>query len=201
MKVRIQHIILAALFLAVCIPVVSAWNVESFTMNPTGPLPQNAPVTVTFVVDFPAEANETTFPAASDLVMTTDLAKPAWSYTITTGDGGSSTTPAFYNQTLDLSGLLLSYRGHGSEAMSVTLTGTTPVVPAPANITILKVYETDKTGHVVVGSTVTRNAAVSDTVWTTTATPQPAATETTEKQAGVWDQIVGMFKGLFGIVS
>jgi hypothetical protein len=200
MKVRIQHIILAALFLAVCIPVVSAWNVESYAMNLTGPLPQNAPVTVTFVVDFPAEANETTFPAASDLVMTTDLAKPVWSYTITTGDGGSSTTPAFYNQTLDLSGLLLSYRGHGSETMSVTLMGKVPMGTAPANITVLDVHEVDKTGKVVTSSQVTRTAAVSDAVWTT-ATAQPASTAKIEKQAGLWDQIVGMFKGLFGIVS
>jgi hypothetical protein len=200
MKHTIQRILLAAVFLAVCIPVVPAWNVESYSINPSGPLPQNAPVTVTFSVDFPAEASEPTFPAAGDLVMTTGLAKPAWSYTITTGDGGSSTTPAYYNQTLDLSGLLLSYTGHGSEALSVTLKGTAPAVPAPANVTVLDLYETDKNGKTVTSTQVTRTAAVSDAVWTT-ATPQPTATAKTDQQAGLWDRIVGMFKGLFGIAA
>jgi len=200
MNHTLQRIILAAVFLVVCIPFVSAWNVESYTVTPTGPLPQNAPVTVTFVVDFPAEASELTFPAGSDLVLTTGLAKPAWSYTITTGDGGSSTTPAVYNQTLDLNGLLLSYKGHGSEAMSVTLAGTAPVVPAPANITVLEVHEVDRTGTVLTGSAFTRTAAVSDAVWTT-ATPQATTQAKTDQQAGLWDQIVGMFKGLFGIAG
>jgi len=200
MNHTLQRILLATVFLAVCIPFVSAWNVESYMVTPTGPLPQNAPVTVTFVVDFPAEASELTFPAASDLVLTTGLAKPAWSYTITTGDGGSSTTPAVYNQTLDLNGLLLSYKGHGSEAMSVTLTGTAPALSQPANITALDVHEVDRTGTVLTGSAFTRTAAVSDAVWTT-ATPQPTTTGKTGQQAGLWDQIVGMFKGLFGIAG
>jgi len=141
-----------------------------------------------------------TFPAGSDLILTTGLSKPAWSYTITTGDGGSSTTPAVYNQTLDLSSLLLSYKGHGSEVMSVTLKGTAPTAAAPANITVVDVHEIDKTGKIVTGSEFTRTAAVSDAVWTTS-TPQPTAMATTGQQAGLWDQIVGMFKGLFGIIS
>jgi len=197
----LRPIILALVILAACIPLVSAWTVESYTINPPGPLPQNAPVTVSFTVDFPADASEMTFPAGSDLVLTTGLAKPAWSYTITTGDGGSSTTPAVYNQTLDLSSLLLSYKGHGSEVMSVTLAGTAPATAAPANITVLEVHEVDKTGTVVTSTAVTRTADISDAVWTT-ATSLPTTEEPkTGQQTGLWDQIVGMFKSLFGIAG
>jgi hypothetical protein len=199
MKTMIRRILFAAVLLAVCIPLVPAWSVESYTISPAEPLSQKAPVQAVFTVGFPVNSANVTFPVENDLILTTDLANPSWTYTITTGDGGSSTTPAFYNQTLDLSGLLLSYKGHGDETLRVTLAGTAPVVPAPANITVLKVYETDKTGYVVAGSTVTRTAAVSDTVWTTVDTPQPASTATTGQQAGLWEQIVGMFKGLFGI--
>jgi len=175
--------------------------VESYTINPSGPLPQNAPVTVSFTVDFPADDSEATFPAGSDLILTTGLSKPAWTYTITTGDGGSSTTPAVYNQTLDLSSLLLSYKGHGSEVMSVTLAGTAPAAAMPANITVLDVHEVDKTGTVVTGSAFTRTADISDAVWTT-ATPLPTTEQPkTGQQTGLWDQIVGMFKSLFGITS
>jgi len=200
MKKTIQRIIPVLVFLAVCIPLASAWTVESYTANPSGPLPRNAPVTVSFAVDFPANASEMTFPATSNLVLTTGLAKPAWTYTITTGDGGSSTTPAVYNQTLDLNGLLLSYKGHGSEAMRVTLKGTAPASAVPANITVLDVREIDKTGTVVTGSEFTRTVEISDAVWTT-ATPHQTPQPKTGQQTGLWDQIVGMFKGLFGITS
>ena len=79
--------------------------------------------------------------------MATDLTNPTWSYTITTGNGGSAVTPGYYNQTLDLSGIILSYKGQGSEVMSVTLKGTTPQVSTPASRTILDVHEVDKTGN------------------------------------------------------
>jgi len=197
----LRPIILALVLLAACIPLASAWTVESFTMNPTGPLPQNAPVTVSFTVDFPADASEMTFPAGSDLILTTGLLKPAWTYTITTGDGGSSTTPAVYNQTLDLNSLLLSYKGHGSEVMSVTLAGTAPAAAVPANITVLDVHEVDKTGTVVTGSAFTRAEDISDAVWTTSTSLPTTEPPKAEQQTGLWDQIVGMFKSLFGITS
>lgn len=197
----LRPIILTLVLLAACIPLASAWTVESYTINPSGPLPQNTPVTVSFTVDFPADASEMTFPAGSDLILTTGLSKPAWSYTITTGDGGSSTTPAVYNQTLDLSSVLLSYKDPGSEVMSVTLAGTAPAAAVPANITVLDVHEIDKTGTVVTGTGVTRTADISDAVWTT-ATPLPTTEQPkAEQQTGLWDQIVGMFKSLFGISS
>jgi len=197
----LRPIILTLVLLAACIPFASAWTVESYTINPSGPLPQNAPVTISFSVDFPANASEMTFPAGSDLILATGLSKPAWTYTITTGDGGSSTTPAVYNQTLDLSSVLLSYKDPGSEVMSVTLAGTAPAAAVPANITILDVHEVDKTGTVVTGSAFTRAADISDAVWTTSTSLPITEPPKAEQQTGLWDQIVGMFKSLFGITS
>ena len=85
--------------------------------------------------------------------------------------------------------------------MSVTLKGTAPASAVPANITVLDVHEVDKTGTVVTGSAFTRTAEVSDAVWTT-ATPLPTTEPPkAEQQTGLWDQIVGMFKSLFGITS
>lgn len=202
MKKSVNRIILAALVLAVCIPFVSAWSVENYRVDPSGTLSQKSPVKVSFSVDFPVDASNMTFPVGNDLVMTTGLAKPAWSYTIITEDGGSSTTPAFYNQTLDLSGLLLSYRGHGDEVLSVTLTGTAPVMSSPGQITVLDIHEVDKTGKVVAGSGAPRTANISDIVWTPATTLQTTAPQQEiPKQAGLWDQIVGMVKSLFGITS
>ncbi len=38
MKSRTKLLILATVFLVVCVPFVSAWNVERYTTNPTGSL-------------------------------------------------------------------------------------------------------------------------------------------------------------------
>jgi hypothetical protein len=200
MKKLTKLVILATVFLAVCVPFVSAWNVDSYTIAPSGSLAQNTPVKVSFTVEFPANTSEATFPSGSDLVMTTDLVNPTWSYTITTSDGGSAVTPGFYNQTLDLSGIILSYQGHGSEVMSVMLTGTTPVVNAPGSATILNAYQVDKTGKVVTGSQVTETAVISDAVFAST-TPTTTSTSKPNQPTGVFDQIIRMFKSLFGIQS
>jgi hypothetical protein len=183
MKKLTKLVILATVFLAVCVPLVSAWTVESYTINPSGSLTPNTSVKVSFNVEFPANTSEITFPVGSDLVLTTDLVNPAWSYTITNGNGGSSVTPSYYNQTLDLSGIILSYRGHGSghgsEVMNVTLTATTPMVSTATSKTILNVHEVDKTGNVITSSQVIQTAVIS--------------------QSGLLDQIIGMFKSLFGM--
>jgi hypothetical protein len=204
MKKLTKLVILATVFLAVCVPFVSAWNVDSYTIAPSGSLAQNTPVKVSFTVEFPANTSEATFPSGSDLVMTTDLVNPTWSYTITTSDGGSAVTPGFYNQTLDLSGIILSYQGHGSEVMSVTLTGKTPVVNTTSSKTMLNAYEVDKTGMVVTGSQVTKTAVISDSLQAPAATTTTTSTTTNSKMNqpnGILDQIIGMFKSLFGIQS
>ena len=204
MKKMTKRVILAAVFLAMCVPFVSAWNVDSYTIAPSGSLAQNTPVKVSFTVEFPINTSEATFPSGSDLVMTTDLANPTWSYTITTSDGGSAVTPGFYNQTLDLSGIILSYQGHGSEVMSVTLTGTTPVVNTTSSKTMLNAYEVDKTGRAVTGSQVTETAVVSDSIQTPATTTTTTSTTTNSKMnqsGGILDQIIGMFKSLLGIRS
>ncbi|MGA2104862.1 hypothetical protein [Methanoregula sp.] len=183
MKEWTKLVILATVFLAVCIPLVSAWNVEDYTIDPSGSLNPNTSVNVSFNVLFPANTSEMTFPMGSDLVMTTDLVNPTWSYTVSNGNGGSDVTPDFNNQTLDLSGFILSYKGtgsgHNSEMMKVTLTGTAPIVSTPTSKTMLNVYEVDKTGNVVTSSQVTQTAVIS--------------------QGGLLDQIIRMLKSLFGI--
>jgi len=195
MKKLTKLVILATVFLAACIPLVSAWNVESYTVDPSGPLTTNTSVNVSFSVEFPTGTSGTTFPAGSDLVLATDLINPTWSYTITTGDGGSAVVPSFKNQTLDLSGLILSYQGHGSEVMGVRLTGRNPVVSSTSANTILDIYEVDRTGKVVTSSEVIQNAAVSGYNQTSTTNSH------TNQQSGLFDQIIGIFKNLFGMQS
>ena len=101
--------------------------------------------------------------------------------------------PAFSNQTLDMSGFILSYQGQGSQVMSVTLTGKTPAVSTTSGSTILNVHEVDRTGHVITSSQVIQTAVVSGPDQTSAAHPDMNG------QTGVLDQILGMFRSLFGI--
>ena len=195
MKKLTKLIILATVFLAVCIPLVSAWTIDSYMIDPSGPLTPNTTVNVSFSVEFPTSSSGTTFPPGSDLVMTTDLINPTWLYTITTGDGGSAVAPGFSNQVLDVSGFVLSNKGRFSQVMNVRLTGTTPVVSTTTHRTILNVHEVDKTGRVITISQVIQTAVVSG--------PDQSSTppSKTNPQGGIFDQIIGMFKGIFGMQS
>ena len=195
MKKLTKLVILATVFMAVCIPLVSAWNVDSYTIDPSGPLAPDTSANVSFNVEFPTGTSGATFPAGSDLVLATDLINPTWSYTITTGDGGSAVVPSFKNQTLDLSGFILSYQGHGSEVTGVTLTGRTPVVSTTSANTILDVYEVDRTGKVVTSSQVIQTAVVSGFNQTSTTNSHM------NQQSGLLDQIIGIFRKLFGMQS
>ncbi|WP_321508183.1 hypothetical protein [uncultured Methanoregula sp.] len=193
MKKLIKLVIPAIVFLAVCIPLVSAWNVDSYTIDPSGPLAPDTLVNVSFNVGFPTNSSQTTFPVRSDLVMTTDLINPTWSYRIMTSDGGSAVTPGFTNQTLDLGGFLLSNKGRVSQVMSVRLTGTTPGVSTTSPATILNIYEVGGTGSIITSSQVIQTAVVSgpDQI-------SPPASKM-NPQSGILDQIIGMFKSLFGM--
>ena len=107
MKGLTKLIILAAVIFIVCVPVVSAWNVQGLTIDPSGSLTPNTAVTISFNVAFPASSGST-FPVGSDLVMTTALTNPKWTYTIVLNTVENPRNPVT-DQTLDLSGFELSY--------------------------------------------------------------------------------------------
>jgi hypothetical protein len=158
MKGLTKLIILAAVFFAVCIPVVSAFSVEGLTIDPSGSLTPNTPVTVSFKVDFASSSGET-FPSGSDLVMTTDLANPKWTYTLILDGVENPRNPAG-GKTLDLSGFELSYPAKVDESIRVTVEGTAPTVDKTTNKTILDIHELDTHGNIVSSSQVTKTALV-----------------------------------------
>jgi hypothetical protein len=158
MKGLTKLIILVAVIFAVCIPVVSAFDVEGLTIDPSGSLTPNTPVTVSFKVGFAATGGDT-FPSASDLWLTTDLANPKWTYTLIL-DGVENPRNPVGGKTLDLSGFELAYPAKVDESVSVTLEGTAPTVDTTTNKTILDVAEHDSNGNVVTSTEVTRTTLV-----------------------------------------
>jgi hypothetical protein len=158
MKGLTKLIILAAVIFLVCIPVVSAFDVEGLTIDPSGSLTPNTPVTVSFKVGFAATSGET-FPSGSDLVLTTDLANPKWTYTLIL-DGVENPRNPVGGKTLDLSGFELSYPAKVDESVRVTVEGTAPTVDTTSNKTVLDIHEVDTHGNIVTSTEITRTAMV-----------------------------------------
>jgi len=160
MKVT-KLIVLAVIALFFCIPAVSAFSVEGLTIDPSGSLTPGTTVTASFKIGFSASSS-LTFPEGSDLVMTTDLKDPVWTYTIILNEVENPRNPAG-GKTLELSGFELSYPSDTSEVIRVTLQGTAPTVDATTEKTILGVKEVDSNGNTVTSSAVTKTALIVNT--------------------------------------
>ena len=133
-----------------------AFAVDSVMVDPAGDLASGTPVTVSFRVNFSETGNET-FPAADELQMSTGLENPRWTSALVL-DGIENPQPYSTDRILMVSGWVLSYRPSNSESLKVTLSGTAPNVPSPANITLFTVTEFDSDGNPVAGSGTSRTA-------------------------------------------
>jgi hypothetical protein len=161
MKGLTKLIILAVIAIFLCIPAVSAFSVEGMTIDPSGALTPNTPVTVSFKVGFSA-SSDNTFPSGSDLVMTTELTNPKWTYTLLL-DGVENPRNPVGGKTLDLSGFELSYPSTVDEAVRVTLEGTAPSVETTTDKILVNIKELDSNGNTVTSSMVNKTAKVINT--------------------------------------
>jgi hypothetical protein len=197
-------IILAAILLVICTSPVSAFTVESYVQDPSGPLAPDTPITVSYIIGF-VPASGATFPSGNDLVMTTELTKPNWTYALIL-EGIENKREPVSGQTLDLSGFELSYPSSIkglNETVRVTLTGTAPGTITPTSKKVLDIYEIDNLGNITTATHVTKTAVVilpAPTIPANVATTVPV-TEKISQQNGILDQIIRSFKGLFGIKS
>lgn len=161
MKGLTRLVILAVVVSILCIPLVSAFSVGEMSIDPSGSLTPNTAVTVKFKVTFSA-SSDLTFPSESDLVMTTDLTDPKWTYTIILDDVENPRNPTG-GKTLDLSGFELSYPSSVDEEVSVTLEGTAPSVDTTTNKIMVNIKEIDSNGNTVASSMVNKTALVINT--------------------------------------
>lgn len=160
MKVM-KLIALAVIALFLCIPAVSAFTVEGLTIDPSGSLTPNTPVTVKFKIGFSA-SSDLTFPSGSDLVLTTDLTSPKWTYSLVLDDVENPREPVG-GKTLELSGFELSYPSNIDEQIAVTLEGTTPTVSVTTEKIMVNVKEIDSNGNAITSSMVNKGALIINT--------------------------------------
>lgn len=138
---------------------------ESFTLeeeivaDPSGPVRSGTPVTVTATVYLPMGGNET-FPPDHNLVFSTGLQDPRWSYSLVL-EGVKNTRPVLPGAVLSLSGFELSYPGSlNEERVVVTLQGTAPVVREGVTRNAVRISVLDSDGNVVPNSTIVREITI-----------------------------------------
>ena len=134
-----------------------AFEVDSVVVDPPGDLAPGTPVTVSFRVNISGTGADETFPAADELQISTGLEKPRWEYTLVL-DGVENPQPGSNGRLLSVSGWLLSYPSSASEYLKITLSGTTPRVPSPANVTLFTVTEYDSHANPIAESEISRIA-------------------------------------------
>lgn len=138
---------LVIFLLFICItPYVSAFTVSSVTVRPGGYQAAGTPMTVTFVVDFPWQGNET-FPRNSELLMSTELDEASW-VPVLVLDGVDTRMAGQAGRSMVISGGYLSYPSYQDLQLVVTLTGKIPKNPSPRQ-DLLKIAETDSVKNVV----------------------------------------------------
>ena len=150
--------IIIAVFLIFCIHAVSAFGVETITVDPSGSLTPGTPVIVTFKVTLSGSGAET-FPSSNELDMSTDLDKPTWTYSLVL-DGVDTPQPSSSGRVLAVSGWILAYPSSMEESMKVTVQGTAPTVAQTSNKTMIKIQEVDSHNNIIANSVVERTTMV-----------------------------------------
>jgi hypothetical protein len=146
MKGVMKWVILAAI-LFLLIPAVSAFAVQSMTIDPSGSLTPGTPVMVSYKITFSTSSGET-FPSGSTLMMSTDLDSAKWTWTLIL-DGVENPRPQSSGRKLELSGFELAYPSKVDESVRVTLEGNAPSTDKTGNKSIVKIVEIDSHSNVV----------------------------------------------------
>jgi hypothetical protein len=156
MKGLLKWTVLLLVFIC-CIQTVSAISVASVSIDPSGSLTPNNPVTVAFKIE-----TSGVFPSDGEIQLFTDLESPKWTYTIIV-NGVENLRPVMGGRTLSLSGFELSYKTSDEISVRITLEGKAPVVDKTSNKTLIRITEYDGNGKPITSSQVEKTALVINT--------------------------------------
>lgn len=139
---------LALFFLISLICTASAFQ-PALGENPTsGDVTSGSPVTYKAVIDFPPRGSEGTFPADHNLVITTRLENPLWTYALIL-DGVRNPDKTVSTEQLTLSGFELNYPSDVKQSVVVIVNGTAPEVSRVTMTSIMDKSERDDAGMII----------------------------------------------------
>jgi hypothetical protein len=193
-RLRLPVVIL--LLIACIFPSISAFTVSSVTIDPPGNQAAGTAMTVRSVIDFSSSGNGT-FPEASDLQMSTDLARPYW-VPVLVLDGKDTHMEITAGESLTIPGYYLSYAPSQNVQLLVTVTGNIPPDPSPKQ-NLLQIQELDSDKNLVSTAHIAMPEAPMMSLFTQTAptkkpttkkTFTPIATDTPASPAGTGAAVI-----------
>ena len=140
--------ILALLFLISLVASASAFQSSSDETPNSGNLTSGSPVTFKAVIDFPPRGAEGTFPTDHNLVITTRLENPVWTYSLIL-DGFRNPDKTVTTEQLTLSGFELNYPSTVQQSVVVIVNGTAPEVSRVTMTSIMDKSERDDAGTII----------------------------------------------------
>lgn len=185
---------LALLFLLSLIGTASAFQPSSGALQTSGNITSGSPVTFKAVIDFPPRGAEGTFPADHNLVITTRLENPQWTYAFIL-DGIRNPDKMVTTGQLTLSGFELNYPADVQQSVVVVVNGTAPEVSRVTMTSIMDTSERDDAGKIIPNTS--RSDSQIPIYPRVTATPAPVPTTIPTTQKGSVAPIV-IFCGIAG---
>ena len=182
---RFTCLLAVLLLFAAMAPCVSAFTLSSVKVDPQGSQPAGTPMTVSFTIDFSSKSN-VTFPAANELLVSTNLANARW-VPVLVLNGMESSLPSRNGNAMELPGEDVSYPSTEHVQIKGTLTGTMPS-DSSADRNFLKIVEADPGSAVVSMASLAMPAPPVTTLATptkkpATTAPTPLPATTTQKSS------------------
>jgi len=172
--------ILALLFLISLIGTASASQPSPGENLTSWSTISGSPVTHKAVIDFPPRGSEGTFPADHNLVFTTRLENPLWTYSLIL-DGVRNPNNTVTTEQLTLSGFELNYPSTVQQSVVVIVNGTAPEVSRVTMTSIMDTSERDDTGKIIPNTSRSDSQIPIYPRVTTTPAPGPTTIPTTQK--------------------
>jgi hypothetical protein len=140
-----------------------------------------SPKTVKYLIEFPPRGADGTFPQDHNLVITTRLENPHWSWSLIL-DGVKNPNKTVTTEQLTLNGSELNHPGSVQQTVVVFLDGTAPEVSRVTMTSVIDIRETDTAGTII------PNASRSDSqipIYPRVTTPQAPVPTTSSKNPAV----------------
>ncbi|MDD1685486.1 hypothetical protein [Methanoregula sp.] len=171
---------LVLLFLISLIGTASAFQPSSGALPTSENITSGSPVTYKAVIDFPPRGSEGTFPADHNLVFTTRLENPLWTYALIL-DGFRNPDKTVTAEQLTLSGFELNYPANVQQSVVVIVNGTAPEVSRVTMTSIMDTSERDDAGKIIPNTSRSDSQIPIYPRVTTTPAPVPTTIPTTQK--------------------
>lgn len=184
------NLLLGIILVLSIIGTASAFQTSEGETMTSGEIYSGDPVTARSLIDFPLLGAAGTFPADHDLVITTRLEKPQWTYYLIL-DGVRNPAKTVNAEKLTLSGFELNFPATVKQSVVVIVNGTAPEVSRVTMTSVMDIHQTDSSGQIAPNTSRSDSQLPIHPRVTTTPAPAPTTQKGSPALFFVLSAIVG----------